>query len=222
MLILGIDDAGRGPLIGPMFLAGVLIEKKKESILKSKGVADSKTILHKKRIELSELIKDLAEDFLIVKAEPEEIDEAINSGLNLNTLEAIKTAQIINKLNNEKDHIKVIVDCPSVNITAWRNTLLKYIKNEKNLELICEHKADANHPSVSSASILAKVAREEAVEQLKKKYGKIGSGYPSDPETKDFLKKYGNSLSNEGIFRKSWATWKALFPEKKQRTLEGF
>jgi len=222
MLILGIDDAGRGPLIGPMFLAGVLIEKKKESILKSKGVADSKTILHKKRIELSELIKDLAEDFLIVKAEPEEIDEAINSGLNLNTLEAIKTAQIINKLNNEKDHIKVIVDCPSVNITAWRNTLLKYIKNEKNLELICEHKADANHPSVSSASILAKVAREEAVEQLKKKYGKIGSGYPSDPETKEFLKKHGNSFSNEGIFRKSWATWKALFPEKKQRTLEGF
>ena len=222
MLILGIDDAGRGPLIGPMFLAGVLIEKKKESILKSKGVADSKTILHKKRIELSELIKDLAEDFLIVKAEPEEIDEAINSGLNLNTLEAIKTAQIINKLNNEKDHIKVIVDCPSVNITAWRNTLLKYIKNSDNLEVVCEHKADANHPSVSSASILAKVAREEAVEQLKKKYGKIGSGYPSDPETKDFLKKYGNSLSNEGIFRKSWATWKALFPEKKQRTLEGF
>ena len=169
MLILGIDDAGRGPLIGPMFLAGVLIEKKKESILKSKGVADSKTILHKKRIELSELIKDLAEDFLIVKAEPEEIDEAINSGLNLNTLEAIKTAQIINKLNNEKDHIKVIVDCPSVNITAWRNTLLKYIKNSDNLEVVCEHKADANHPSVSSASILAKVAREEAVEQLKKK-----------------------------------------------------
>ena len=222
MLILGIDDAGRGPLIGPMFLAGVLIEKKKEAFLKEKGVADSKTILHKKRIELAELIKEIAEDFFIVKAEPEEIDEAINSGLNLNTLEAIKTAQIINKLNNGKDKIKVIVDCPSVNITAWRNTLLKYIKNESNLEVICEHKADANHPSVSSASILAKVAREEAVEQLKKKYGKIGSGYPSDPETKDFLKKYGNSLSNEGILRKSWATWKALFPEKKQRTLEGF
>jgi len=222
MLILGIDDAGRGPLIGPMFLAGVLIEKKKESLLKSKGVADSKTISHKKRVELSELIKETAEGFFIVKAEPEEIDEAINSGLNLNTLEAIKTAQIINKLNNEKDNIKVIVDCPSINITAWRNTLLKYIKNSDNLEVVCEHKADANHPSVSSASILAKVAREEAVEQLKKKYGKIGSGYPSDPETKEFLKKHGNSLSNEGIFRKSWATWKALFPEKKQRTLDGF
>ncbi len=225
MLVMGIDDAGRGPLIGPMILAGVLIKQENEKLLKKEGVRDSKMLFHSKRIKLSHLIKDLSENYHIVKVSPEEIDNSIKNGINLNTLEAIKAAEIINFLNKKREKIKVIVDCPSNNISAWREKLSSYIKHKANLNLICEHKADANHPSVSAASILAKVTREEEMDKLRKEYfdyGDIGSGYPSDPITIQFLKKQGKNLNKSGIFRKSWATWKSLFPERGQSTLREF
>ncbi len=222
MLILGIDDAGRGPLIGPMILAGVLITKPQEQAIKKAGAKDSKLLVHSLRIELSKVIKQNSISEKIIKVYPQEID----SSKNLNTLEAKKSAEIINSLNTKKDKIEVIVDCPSTNIPAWTKTLISFIEHKDNLTIKCEHKADVNHPSVSAASILAKVAREEEVEKIKKQYGNIGSGYPSDPETKDFLKTHGKQLASSGIFRKSWATWKNLFPaqneNKKQKTLADF
>ncbi len=225
-LILGIDDAGRGPLIGPMILAGVLLKKEDEKFLKSEGVADSKQLAHPVRVNLAGLIKDTAIDFKVVATSAEQIDHALHSGINLNVLEAIKTAEIINYLTEgKKEKIFVIVDCPSVNTKAWRATLLGYIKNPDNIDLHCEHKADVNHASVSAASILAKVAREEEIAKIRseyEKYGNIGSGYPSDPVTQAFLKKRGKELRDSGLFRKTWATWKELFPDKKQMTLGDF
>ena len=223
MLILGIDDAGRGPLIGPMILAGVLVTKEQEKALKKIGVADSKLLSHKTRVELEKKIKEKATKTKAVIVPAYDIDSALLSGTNLNTLEAKKTAEIINDITKgKKVLIKVIVDCPSNNISKWRNTLMKYIKNPSYLEVICEHKADYNHPSVSAASILAKVTREEEMDKLRKKYPDIGSGYPSDPLTQEFLKKNGKKLANEGIFRKTWQTWKSLFPEKSQKTFGDF
>jgi ribonuclease HII len=225
MLILGIDDAGRGPLIGPMILAGVLVTKEQEIFLKSQDVKDSKMLLHPKRIALSKVIRENSLAYKVVKSSPNEIDSMLESGTNLNTLEAIKTAQIINEINSkefQKEKIKVIVDCPSVNTVAWRATLLEKISHKENLEVYCEHKADVNHPSVSAASILAKVAREEEVEKIKKEFGEIGSGYPSDPGTKEFLKKHGKELASSGIFRRTWKTWKEIFPSAKQRSLGDF
>jgi ribonuclease HII len=103
--------------------------------------------------------------------------------------------------------------------------LISYVHDMNNIQVICEHKADVNHPSVSAASILAKVEREEQVEKIKGeyiKYGNVGSGYPSDPVTKSFLRNNGEKLKNSGIFRKTWATWKQMFPEKSQMTLGEF
>ena len=223
MLTLGIDDAGRGPIIGPMILAGVILDENGETFLKKYGVRDSKQIVeNSKRIELAKIIKQAALSYKVVKSSPEEIDSSLKSKINLNTLEAIKTAEIINALNPKKEKVKVIVDCPSTNLLKWGNELLNLIEHPKNLELACEHKADANYLSVSAASILAKVKREEEVEKLKKKYGNLGSGYPSDPTTKEFLKKHGKKLKEAGIFRKTWKTWKNLFPEKEQATLREF
>ena len=221
-LILGIDDSGRGPLIGPMILAGVLLDKNGEVALKKNNVRDSKIVSHPIRIKLAEIIKETALNYHITKASPEQIDKAITSRINLNTLEAMKTAEIINELNNKKEKIKVIVDCPSVNIKAWRSKLLEFIEHKENLEVICEHKADANHVSVSAASILAKVTRDEEIEKLKKRYGNFGSGYPADPITKEFLKSSGNKLKDSGLFRKTWQTWKTLFPVKGQSSLGDF
>ncbi|MFH1802928.1 MAG: ribonuclease HII [archaeon] len=227
-LILGIDDAGRGPLIGPMILAGVLIDKDQERKLKSKNIRDSKDILHPERVKLSSFIKENSYSHHITKTFPIEIDRTLESeGTNLNTLEAQKAALIINTINiqkYQKEKIKVIVDCPSINTTAWCNTLLGFIKHKDNLQVICEHKADVNHIAVGAASILAKVTREEEVAKIKKKYGNIGSGYPSDPGTKEFLKNHGKEFKDEGIFRKTWSTWKKMFPEaaKGQATLGDF
>jgi ribonuclease HII len=229
-LILGIDDAARGPVIGPMILAGVLVEKEKDVLFKESGIKDSKLLLHPKRVELLKTIKEHSIKTHFVKVFPNEIDDSINTGTNLNTLEAKKAAEIINEINSgkiQKETIKVILDCPSVNLSAWRSTLIKFIKHINNLNIVCEHKADFNHPSVSAASILAKVMREEEISKLKEKfkeYGNMGSGYPADPYTKEFLEKNGEKLKDSGLFRKTWATWKALFPEKgkKQSSLEDF
>lgn len=221
MLLLGIDDAGRGPLIGPMVLAGVLITKDHEKILK-KSVKDSKLLSQKQRLELEETIKKNLLKSYVVTSHPAEIDAAVTKGPNLNALEAKKCAEIINKLNDGKEKIKVIVDCPSPNIKAWGAQILRDIKHKDNIELVCEHKADFNHPVVSAASILAKLAREEEVTKIKSLYGhlgNIGSGYPSDPLTKEFLKAYGKQLENSGIFRKSWATWKTHFQVQEQQKL---
>jgi len=225
MLTLGIDDAGRGPLIGPMTLAGALLTTTQEKFLASQNVNDSKLLTHSTRIKLAKIIKENSEAHHIVTVQPNDIDFALNTKTNLNTLEAIHTAEIINRLNAGKfleKRIKVIVDCPSVNTAAWKKTLSQYISHSSNLTIYCEHKADANHISVAAGSILAKVTREDEVAKLKKKYGNIGSGYPSDPTTKQFLKSHGRSLSEAGIFRKTWSTWKKLYPEKQQATLEGF
>lgn len=230
MLILGIDDAGRGPVLGSMFLAGVLVDKDQEAFLKKQGVTDSKLLFHFKRVVLAKVIEANCQDFHVVKASPNDIDYSITHGINLNTLEAMKTAEIINKINDVKRHkekIKVIVDCPSTNIAAWRNKLITFVKHINNLEIICEHKADLNHTCVSAASILAKVEREKEVEKIKEQYKNVsdpGSGYPSDPSTQEFLKKHGKELKDSGIFRKTWITWKIMYPEVKkgQASLKDF
>lgn len=225
MFELGIDDAGRGPVIGPMALAGTLIKKDDFTELKKLGVKDSKQLTSKRREFLAEKIREVAKSFEVVIATPKEIDESLKNGINLNELEAIKVAEIINKINSSlpKDSnkkIKVVIDCPSVSIAKWSDTLKTKIENLYNLEICCEHKADKNHVSVSSASILAKSRRESEMDKLKEKFGEeIGSGYPSDPNTKKFLEKNHSNPKFNDIFRKSWATWKNASSASQQKKL---
>jgi ribonuclease HII len=219
-LILGIDDAGRGPVIGPMILAGCLLTPEAEKELKKLGVKDSKELSPGKREFLVEKIKERIETFEIVLSTAEEIDENLTRGNNLNNLEAEKTAEIINKINKGYKKIKVIVDCPSVSIEKWKDLLKTKINNLSNLEISCEHKADRNHVSVSAASILAKSTREKEMDKLREKYGReIGSGYTSDPATITFLEKNAYKHKDSGIFRKTWETWKKAFEKIGQRKL---
>jgi ribonuclease HII len=220
MLILGIDDAGRGPVIGPMVLAGCLIDEKVEKELKKLGVKDSKQLTQKRREFLSEKIKEVAETFEIALAFPEEIDKKNHDGTNLNSLEAEKMAEVVNKINKGYGKIKVIVDCPSVNIEKWKDFLKTKIDNLSNLEIVCEHKADINYVAVSAASIIAKCVREIEMAKLKEKYGdEIGSGYCSDPNTKKFLQENLQKHEDKGIFRKTWSTWKEACAVEQQKKL---
>ncbi|MEK6898158.1 MAG: ribonuclease HII [Nanoarchaeota archaeon] len=221
MLKLGIDDAGRGPVIGPMVLAGCLIDEKTEKEFKKLGVKDSKQLTDKRREFLAEKIRESAETFEVIIIHPEEIDGKNKEGIKLNEVEAFACAQIINRINKGFGKMKVILDCPSVNISKWQDFLKTKIDNLSNLEISCEHKADVNHVAVSAASILAKSAREKEMKVLKEKYGDgIGSGYSSDPLTSKFLEKNIKKYNNDGIFRKSWATWKTAAGNSTQKKLE--
>jgi ribonuclease HII len=220
MLILGIDEAGRGPVIGPMVLAGCLITEEAQVELKKLGVKDSKELTQKRREFLSEKIKAIVETFEIVLSHPHEIDSSLNDGTNLNHLEAIKIAEIINKINKGYGRIRVIIDCPSVTIEKWTDHLKTKIETLSNLEIICEHKADRNHIAVSAASILAKCIREKEMDKLRGLYGiEIGSGYTSDPSTIKFLELNVEKHNNTDIFRKTWETWKRASDKMIQRKL---
>jgi len=219
-LTLGIDDAGRGPVIGPMVLAGCLLTEETQRELKKLGVKDSKELTPKRREMLAEKVKEMAETFEVVLATPDEIDGNFNGGSNLNKLEAQKMAEIINKINKGFGKIKVIIDCPSTGISKWADYLKTHIENLSNLEIVCEHKADKNHVSVSAASIIAKSTREKEMDKLKKIYGtEIGSGYPSDPTTIKFLERHADKHLDKGIFRKTWETWKVAFEKLGQKKL---
>jgi ribonuclease HII len=207
MKLIGIDDAGRGPAIGPMVLAGVLVEEKDEELLREWGTKDSKLLTPKKRDEIKEYIINKFK-YHLEMAQPKEIDESSN----LNYTEAVKAAMIINHLTKElNEPVKVIIDCPSVNIGAWSSDVQKLIKKPEIIHLSCEHKADEKYPAVSAASILAKEKREEELKKLRKELGvEFGSGYPGDPVTKDFLKENHSKEKYRKIIRYSWSTLKKL------------
>ncbi|MBU2576231.1 MAG: ribonuclease HII [Nanoarchaeota archaeon] len=219
-LLLGIDDAGRGPVIGPMVLAGVLIDKETETEFKEIGIKDSKQLTNKRRGFFENIIKEKSKAYDLVVIPPKEIDETNAAGIKLNEVEAMAAAKIINTLNKGSEKIKVVLDCPSVSLAKWGDYLKTHIENLSNLEVVCEHKADRNHISVSAGSILAKQERERQMDELRKKYGEeMGSGYSSDPLTRKFLEKNIETHNEKGIFRKSWATWKEANKKLSQKKL---
>ena len=218
--ILGIDDAGRGPVLGPMVLAGCLVTPELEKKFKNLGIKDSKQLTPKRREMLAEKVKEMAETFEIVLATPKEIDSNFNEGSNLNKLEARKMAEIINRVNKGYTKIKVVIDCPSTGIAKWTDYLRTHIENLSNLEIVCEHKADQNHIAVSAASIIAKHIREFEMDKLREKYGReIGSGYSSDPATIKYLEYHADKHGEDGLFRKTWETWKVAFNKLGQKRL---
>ncbi len=223
MLKLGIDDSGRGPVLGPMILSGVLIDSNLEKQLKKLGVKDSKLLNKEKREILAEIIRKKALSYHTSIILPQEIDARNYMGFNLNRVEAIKTAEIINQINKGLDKIKVIIDCPSRNIEKWTAIVKTYIEKKENLEFQVEHKADLNHISVSAASIIAKSKRESELEILRKKLKvEFGSGYCSDPITRKFLKDNLYKMKKHRIFRQTWQTYKNQQQEIEQRKLKDF
>jgi len=213
-LILGIDDAGRGPVLGPMALAGVIIKEEDNNKLTTWGAKDSKLLTPKQRKEIKQKIISNFKHHVETSA-PKEIDEHKN----LNLLEAEKAAKIINHLTkNTNQKIKVIIDCPSINIKSWTKDVQKLLDNPKNIILNCEHKADLNHPVVSAASIIAKEKREDEIYKLKQLLNiDFGSGYPADPKTKDFVKENFNNPKYKNLIRHSWSTIKKLTRGKQQK-----
>jgi len=217
-LVLGIDEAGRGSVVGPLVIAGYLINENQLNKLKELGVKDSKLLTASERTELLKDIKKTAIATKVIKVDPKEIDISL-SKMSLNDLEAIKMCEIINAFPEVN---KVIIDCPDANVLKFKGFIYNYIKNKTLHEnIIAEHKADLNYVVVGAASIFAKVHRDSEIDRLKAELKhNIGSGYPSDPLTKQFLDDQWDQHDN--VFRQSWQTWKDIKAKKEQKKLFDF
>jgi len=215
--ICGVDDAGRGPVIGPLVIAGVIIEEAKLDRLKMLGVKDSKQLLASARIRLSKEIPEVVDDFHVVELRAEELDRIVNRApkfQRLNLLEAKGMAQVIEKLKPELAY----VDSSDTRTERFKNNILDCLSFTP--RIVSEHKADVNYPVVSAASIMAKVHRDSRIEEIKKEYGEIGSGYAHDALTVKFLRDY---YSDHGDFppivRRSWKTLGNIVRDLTQSTL---
>ncbi len=216
----GVDEAGRGPVIGPMIMA--LFETRVENIprLEELGVKDSKKLSPSIRKKIFNELINHENRIIVAKIPPKIIDEWVINGNGLNALEAHVTVEMIRKYNVCSDVI--YVDVPS-NVTSYKNYLARYIAesgiDDKNIRV--DIKAEEKWVVVATASIIAKVIRDKEIENIKKIIGfDVGSGYPSDPRTKASL---GILLREFPDFvRKSWKTVKKTIKSETNTTLDNF
>ncbi|MGE0793111.1 MAG: ribonuclease HII [Candidatus Woesearchaeota archaeon] len=219
-MIAGIDEAGRGPVLGPMVMAIVAIKPQDEPFLKKIGVKDSKLLSEKKRNELYTIITSKF-NFKILIVKPSEVDEHVLSETSsLNVLEAITSAKLINLMATNSIK-KVILDLPSRNKISYLEKIKSHLK--KDIELQAEFKADVNYVVVGAASILAKVTRDNEIKKMEKHLKfKIGSGYPSDHNTTTAIKNHFSELKKEKFMRMSWKTLQTVEKNRTQKTLFSF
>lgn len=201
-----------------MIICGVCFLDSSLPFLNEIGVKDSKKLSPKKRDELSSLVRSHCHSFKIITVTPEEIDRRVNDKITMNRLEELKMAQIINELKPGK----VYIDAADVNEDRFGVSILKLL-NYAPEQIISKHRADDIFPVVSAASIIAKDKRDKDIEDLKKKFGDFGSGYPSDPKTVKFLKNWLYKYKKPPIFaRKSWDTTKKLTAEITNKKITEF
>jgi ribonuclease HII len=212
-VICGVDEAGKGSVLGPMVIAAVGISS--EDILEGIRVKDSKLLCAKERERLYKIIKKKCQ-VATVRLDAQQID-IMRRDMTLNEAVARSHAKVIVKLSPDIAYL----DACDVNTFRYA----EMVKNHLILpcEIISEHHADEKFPVVSAASIIAKVTRDRAIATLAKKYGTIGSGYPSDPVTIHFLNSYIDEHHiPPPIARKSWKTVSAILSKKSQRRLNDF
>lgn len=212
--IAGVDEAGRGPVIGPLVIAGIVIEEAQEEALLEWGVRDSKLLTPRRREALESQLRRLSHQIHILEISPKEIDAQRQQKRSLNLLEAQWMAQVLNNLNWDLAY----VDASDVNAERYGRIISAQLKTPK--QIISKHKADSIYPVVAAASILAKVRRDQRIKELHKVYGDFGSGYPNDPKTRQFLSNWMRTHSTfPEIVRQTWETSQKFYPRKSQKTL---
>ena len=197
MKILGIDEAGRGSVLGPLVVSGVALKQDRLKYLERLGLKDSKKISPNRRVALSRKIQRIA-NCHTVHITAKDIDLLRSRDVNLNEIEKIA----INRIIKESNPTTCFIDSMDVKPERLKRELETM---HPDVKVLAEHKADDRYPIVSAASIIAKVERDRAIQEIKKKYKDIGSGYPSDPKTIQFLKTIPPGELPDFI-RRSWAT----------------
>jgi len=213
---LGVDEAGRGPVLGSMFVACV-----RSTGALPDGVADSKRLSADRRETLAAQIRERADGVAVVEVPVERIDDP---GTDMNELTVGAHAEALSAV--ACDGLPAFVDACDTNAVRFERRVEDQL--DADLDLRAEHGADEKHPVVSAASIVAKVSRDAHVASLAQKYGgdgygALGSGYPSDTTTREFLRSY---VSAEGELpacaRRSWGTSQDVLAELGQASLADF
>ena len=216
---LGLDEAGRGPVLGPLVVAGIVIPEKKEKIIERMGVKDSKRLTPNRRTVLYRKLTKMF-DYETVVITAKDIDNLRARGVNLNEIEKLAMKKIINNLRADR----IIIDALDVKEGRLQDEISEHVGHS--CEVIAEHKADDNYLAVGAASIIAKTERDLILEQINKEYVRstkdkdgIGSGYPSDPKTKNFLKKFKYDEMPDFV-RRSWGTVQKIKEAEEAEKLE--
>ena len=178
-MFCGVDEAGRGSVMGPLVVGAVYAED--DAFLKDIGVKDSKKLTSKSRERMYDRIVSESPDYTVVIASAADID-ARREKMSLNEVELEMFREAVSKCQVSR----VYADCPDVNEMAFSSALSIRLNN---ITVIGRHKADDTYPVVSAASIVAKVTRDRMIEDISREFGTdIGSGYPSDQQTMDFIR----------------------------------
>ncbi|MCX6667821.1 MAG: ribonuclease HII [Euryarchaeota archaeon] len=218
-MICGVDEAGRGPVFGPLVIAGVTIQD--DSELKEIGVRDSKKLTPNRREILAKKIREIAEKYEIIIISASDIDD-MRKVMTLNELEVSAFSKIIEKLRPDVCY----VDSADVNQERFGMDILSKLSFKP--KIISKHKADDTYPIVGAASIIAKTTRDENVRKIAQELEKklnlpLGSGYPADPITKNFLKTWIKTYGElPPHTRRSWETAQRLMKENKTRKLDDY
>jgi ribonuclease HII len=218
-MICGTDEAGRGPVLGPLVVAGVMFDEEKK--LNDLSVKDSKKLSPKKRESLSRTIRKNSTAYEILVIPAQDIDD-MRKVMTLNEMEVIAFVKVIKKLKPQICY----VDSADVNEERFGENISSGLNFKA--RIISRHKADDIYPVVSAASILAKTRRDYEIRiianELEKKVNlPLGSGYPADPITRNFLKswlkKYGKLPPHT---RHSWKTAQNLLKDKSIKKLDDY
>lgn len=207
----GVDEAGKGPVLGSMFAAAVRAPP--EAL--PDGIDDSKRLAATRREEIAAQLR--GDDRIavgVVEVAPGRIDSA-----NMNDLTVAAHADAVAAVARAGDFGL----CDAADVDADRFATRVADSLEIAVEIDAVHGADASSDLVGAASIIAKSERESHVETLRERFGEVGSGYPSDPTTRSFLRRY---LDEHGEFppptRQSWSTCASVRAELEQSGLGDF
>lgn len=223
-VILGVDEAGRGPVLGPMVYGIAYALKSQSDAIKQAGFADSKTVTEPMRRALFEKVENLGVGYATTTLTARDISLGMLSkqSYNLNAQAHDTTIALIRgTLARGVKVAEVYVD--TVGPPETYQTKLKALFPE--IDVTVAKKADAIYPIVSAASIVAKVTRDFNLTYFTREMGLgvVGSGYPGDPNTKQWIRDnldpvFGWKL---GLVRFSWGTAKELLkapPEAQYET----
>lgn len=213
-MLAGVDEAGRGPVLGPLVVAAVLVESQEP--LRALGVKDSKQLSPKKREELEPKIRALARRVETVVITADELNRRMPK-TNLNKIEAWAFAALLRRLQPNE----AVLDACDVDAARFGRSVAAKAR-VPTCVIRAEHEADANHPVVAAASIVAKVLRDKHMADLAKQHGACGSGYSHDAVTQTFLKDWVKRHGKLPPFaRHEWETSKRLVAPK-DATLRDF
>lgn len=176
----GVDEAGKGAVLGSLFIAGVCVDSSSVKYLQRMGLRDSKDLSRKRR-ELLALRIEKVGQIGVHEVTAQQIDE-LREIITMNDIIVRGHARVLHNLQPDCAY----VDAADVNADRFG---LQVKERSGVARVIAEHNADKNQVLVSAASIIAKVRRDQSVKRLESELGcKIGSGYPSDTVTLRFLR----------------------------------